>query len=342
MRQVHVSSTSSTMMDPVVSSRYGKRPLLDIPPMSVTGYGHLEVPSLNLTGVHNNEFSHRKPDVYNVKTEFKYSMDDGGLPPPHPVHRYRDARPYNTAPNAHSMGRQYFYGPNGEQINSSYPSYQSQYPGVDNPPQPTYPGLNNPPNPTYPSVNNLPHPTYPGVGPTGPTSHSAYPGVVDPYGSYQQQQPSQPGVQGQGNVPKIMYDHSDTTTGFNKVTCLLEYGRITNIDIRDSRGEFKGIPPFLRDELLRTYGKYPFTEVKLQNRNGEFHIFASHDPRRRGRGKRQSSREEQGDSLFDDYYYKRNRNDYDGYDYDDYSDYSHGSRGYYRDPYFQEGFGAYR
>ncbi|XP_005090213.1 uncharacterized protein LOC101851692 [Aplysia californica] len=257
------------MVDPVVSSRFGKRPLLEIPPMSLSGYGQMEVTSIEHSGpgtVHVTPFANTNNPMYgsgvanpNMHPGF---MTASGLPPPQvgPVAYPGYERRFNTAPNLYPAGRQYFYGPSGELI----------------------------------SGNPLPHPSYPGV--------------FNPYGPYGP--PPRP-------VPRIVSDPAFMPGGPGfSVECILEYGRIVNIDTRDTGGDFRGIPPFIRDELVRTYGKYPYTEVKLRCENGEFHIYAMHNQRqgqsrnRRGRkregsrGRKRDDSDDDSDSAYGDTYYE--------------------------------------
>ncbi|KAI8793540.1 hypothetical protein BgiMline_003563 [Biomphalaria glabrata] len=243
------------MVDPVVSSRFGKRPLLDIPAMQVSGHRGIEVPSLQspiYSAISANPFPNTHnpmygPGVYNQQPGY---MTTGGLIPPRPAPAIYIDRRHNSAPQ---MGfynppppRQYFYGPNGEVVQPA-PFYN---------PQGMYPGVANP----YPVPAPMPVPVrmpYPSYGPFNP--------------------------------------------GFN-ITCDLEFGRVTNINVRDSMGEFRGIPDFLREELMRTYGKFPFTEVKVKLENGEFHIYATHERRKKQQRRRRRDRDSDvdSDSYYDD------------------------------------------
>lgn len=242
------------MVDPVVSSRFGKRPLLDVPPMLVSGHSGLEVSSLQspaYSAISANPFPRAVnpmigAGVYNPQPGY---MTTGGLPPPPAMHFDRR---YNTAPTGgfyNAPPRQYFYGPNGEVVNPA-PFYnpQAMYPGVANP----YPVMPVPQPVAVPVPVRMPYPSY---------------------GSF--------------------------TPGFS-VTCQLEFGRIVNIDIRESQGEFRGLPDFLRDELTRTYGKYPFTEVKVKLENGEFHIYATHERRRKQRRRRRRDSDSESENYDDD------------------------------------------
>ncbi|KAH9518991.1 hypothetical protein Btru_008854 [Bulinus truncatus] len=244
------------MVDPVVSSRFGKRPLLDIPALQVSGNSRIEVPSLQspiYSAINPNPFPITKnpmvgPGVYNPQPGY---FTTGGLPPRPAPAMYMDRR-HSSAPQ---MGYynpppgQYFYGPNGEVVQPA-PFYN---------PQGMYPGVAN----QYPVPVPVP--------------------VRAPYPSY-----------------------GPFNQGFN-ITCDLEFGRVTNINVRDSMGDFRGIPDFLREELMRTYGKFPYTEVRVKLENGEFHIYATHEQNRRRRQPQQQQqrrrrRDRDSDADSDSYY----------------------------------------
>ncbi|CAL1537281.1 unnamed protein product [Lymnaea stagnalis] len=238
------------MVDPVVSSRFGTRPLLDVPAMLVSGHSGLEVSSLQspaYSAISANPFprAHNPmlgAGIYNPPSGYNTT---GGLPPPQPGMYGGLDRRHHSAPQAgffNQPPQQYFYGPNGEVVNPA-PFYN---------PQAMYPGVANP----YP---------------------------YQPYAPVPQHVPQHVPVPVPVRVPYPSY--GPFNPGFS-ITCDLEFGRVMSIDVRESQGEFRGIPDFLKEELMRTYGKYPFTEVKIKLENGEFHIYATHDRRTKNRHRR--------------------------------------------------------
>lgn len=241
------------MVDPVVSSRFGTRPLLEVPALQVSNHGAIEVPSLQVpyaTYVSKNPFpSARNPMVgsgtYYPQTVY-YTAD--GVPPGPAVYLNRKYPSAPQGPFYNPQGHAYYIGPNGEMVfPAPFYSPDSLYPGVVNP----VPGCITIP---QPAVVRVPYPTY-----------------------------------------------GSTIPGFN-ITCELEYGRVMSIDVRDSEGEFRGIPEFLRNELLKSYGAYPYTEAKVKLEGGEFHIYATHENRRRHRRRRYRDYDSDSEYYEDDYY----------------------------------------
>lgn len=237
------------MVEPVISSRFGKRPILEVPAMQVSGHSSLEVPSLQSPVMNSSSnivavpaaSPTLMPGVYNhpyVTT----ILPQGPQAYPGFEGKYPSAP---AGPFYSPQGREFYYGPNGEII---FP-----------------PPVHRPSN--------------------------VFPGVASAYTGYANMPPPVPFT-----IPYPNYGMM--TPGFN-ITCELEYGRVVNINVRDSDGEFRGIPEFLRTELMRTYGSFPYTEVRIKLEGGEFHIYATHD-NRRNHGRRRH-RDSDSDSDSDRY-----------------------------------------
>ncbi|KAK7494927.1 hypothetical protein BaRGS_00013806 [Batillaria attramentaria] len=56
---------------------------------------------------------------------------------------------------------------------------------------------------------------------------------------------------------------------------VLEYGHLTTVHFRDSGSNFRQLPDVLKRELQKTYGKYPYTDIKIIAQGGEVHIHAT-------------------------------------------------------------------
>ncbi|CAG5125508.1 unnamed protein product [Candidula unifasciata] len=237
------------MVEPVISSRFGKRPILEVPAMQVSGHTSLEVPSIQSPVM--NTTSNIVPVPVPVASPTQIHLYNppyvaGVIPQVQIPYPGLDVKQQSApvGPFYSPQGREFYYGPNGEII---FP-----------------PPVNRP--------NNL------------------FPGVASSYTGYAPMPPPAP-----FRIPYPNYGMM--TPGFN-ITCELEYGRVMNINVRDSDGEFRGIPEFLRSELLRTYGSFPYTEVRIKLEGGEFHIYATHENRpkhRRHRRHRDSDSDSDSD-----------------------------------------------
>uniref|UniRef100_A0A0B6ZUI1 Uncharacterized protein n=1 Tax=Arion vulgaris TaxID=1028688 RepID=A0A0B6ZUI1_9EUPU len=244
------------MVDSVVSSHFGKRPLFEVPALQVSNQRSSEVSSLQASAMpyeNNSSFPFLQnhiagPGTHNLPTAIasnSYSM---------PAWQQNQmgfcglARNY-TAPAGvfyNSQGHQHKWGPSTDGANPAhfYPPQQIYHDDFNH-----VSGHSYGPQPQH---SRHPHPSY------GPIN-----------------------------------------LGYN-ITCDLEYGRIVNIDMRDSNGEFRGVSPFLRTELMRTYGSYPYTKVKVRLEGEEYHIYANHEHRRQRL--RQHDIDTQSDRYFDDGY----------------------------------------
>ena len=157
-----------------------------------------------------------------------------------------------------------------------------------------------PPGPLY---NSQGRPYY--YGPNGEVIFPppVYAGVANPFAGAVPNHYTHPqGLNPYGGPPGRMAYPGYEPRPFS-VTCELEFGRITNIDLKDSIGTFRGIPDFIRLELLRTYGAEPFTEVKIKYSEGEFHIYASNEKwSKRKRSKSKESHSEADSNYSDEDY----------------------------------------
>ena len=171
---------------------------------------------------------------------------------------------YNIQPTSLSAGA--FPANIPANLQSTLPAVPQTFPALDgrHHSAPQGPLYNSEGRPYYYGPNGeiiFPPPVYAGV------ANPFAGGVPNPYTHPQ-------GLNPYGGPPGRMVYPGHEPRPFS-VTCELEFGRITNIDLKDSIGTFRGIPEFIRLELLRTYGAEPFTEVKIKYSEGEFHIYAS-------------------------------------------------------------------
>ncbi|RUS85838.1 hypothetical protein EGW08_006390 [Elysia chlorotica] len=180
---------------------------------------------------------------------------------------------FNMQPTSFSPGGFGGFAPNfpvnfPPNLPANIPAAPQPFPAMD--------GRNHsaPPGPLY---NSQGRPYY--YGPNGEVIFPppVYAGVANPFAGAAPNQFTHPqGLNPYGGPPGQMVYPGFEPRPFS-VTCELEFGRITNIDLKDSIGTFRGIPDFIRLELLRTYGAEPFTEVKIKYSEGEFHIYASNE-----------------------------------------------------------------
>lgn len=122
------------------------------------------------------------------------------------------------------------------------------------------------------SGNLVPAPTFPMQPPP------LYPGVHNPYQAPVNQgyyvppamQPyPQPQVMGYPQPPPNIEVDNFHLDG------VLEYGVLTTVHFRERGGNFRQLPEVLRRELQKTYGKYPYTDIKIITQGGEVHIHAT-------------------------------------------------------------------
>lgn len=134
-----------------------------------------------------------------------------------------------------------------------------------------------------------------------PQSQSVYPGNTNSFPGYVTA--PHPGPV---NIP---YHSFGLPSQESSVVCELEYGRVMNIDLKGCVGEFRGIPPFLRTELMRAYSSHPYMKVKITHKNGEFHVFAAHNSRSRNpwHRKHEDDWDSESDTQYDDDYDDRFR-----------------------------------
>ncbi|XP_076461887.1 uncharacterized protein LOC143294324 [Babylonia areolata] len=224
------------MTDPVVSSKYGKRPLLDMPALHVDSDTRLEISSLQ---------PRVRPPEFGSMPSMIYSPEGIGQVNPQPL----------TAPAALPSMPQGL-APSGGNFYAPQPAAPAMYP------QPAY---HHPPS-MVPQMMG---------GPSIPTMQPQpmYPAMQPPYqapGYYH----GAAGAPGGGVVPIVPPPRTPIPHNFH-VEGVLQYGQLTTIHFRDKTNDFRGIPEYLRQELLKTYGRYPVTDIRIVAINGQFHIYAS-------------------------------------------------------------------
>lgn len=261
------------MTSPVVRTGFGSRPLLEVPAMEVAAEAsQMAVNSLMAQGPHRAPAVELIPEARAVligpTTIVAAPPAQSHQPavPPAPLvpgpYNHAPPNPFPTAVNPMTGSGLYNIQPVGFPTNPAalqpFSTFDRRHHSVTQ-------------GPLYNSQGKLyyygpngeiifPPPVYAGVAnPFTGAAPNAYthPHGFNPYGG----QVSYPGFE-----PRPF-----------SVTCELEFGRIVTINLKDSIGEFRGIPDFIRLELLRTYGTEAFTEVKIKYTDGEFHIYANNE-----------------------------------------------------------------
>ncbi|GFS07507.1 RAD52 motif-containing protein 1 [Elysia marginata] len=273
------------MTSPVVRSGFGSRPLLEVPAMDMMGTSQIAVNSLMASGAQRTAAVDLVPEARAViigptsivAAPTVQAAPAAAMPAP------TVPGPYNQAPlNPFPAAMNPMTGPglyNMQPTSFSAGGYPANFPGsfpAAPQPFPTFDGRHHsaPQGPFYNSQGRLYY-----YGPNGEIIFppQAYAGVANPFtGAVPNQYTPPQGFHPFGGQPDRMAYPGHEPRPFS-VTCELEYGRITNIDLKDSIGTFRGIPDFIRLELLRTYGAQAFTEVKIKYSEGEFHIYASNE-----------------------------------------------------------------
>ncbi|XP_041370082.1 protein transport protein SEC31-like [Gigantopelta aegis] len=287
-----------TMVDPVVSSKFGQRPLLEIP--ALTPYNHnAAVGSLQHDRPKQHPFLGRSgytapvPEIPARVEAFQcppnqYCNFVGGHSPTIPQYYgmgQMDPKLAQTAPVQYSStpmygGYQpshYTHGPNGVLGAVPNPTYYNPYPGVQNsmnpPPPPVMPQYPPVVQPIAPQPVQLPPQPMQQLAPPlmqqlapPPVQQLAPPPVQQLAPQPVQQLPAEPQV--------IHYPSSENFT----IEGVLEWGQLTTVNLKRTQGSFTSLPEFLRRELEKTYGKYARTDVKVQCEAGEYHIYAQPRP----------------------------------------------------------------
>ncbi|KAL8572692.1 hypothetical protein ACOMHN_049821 [Nucella lapillus] len=266
------------MMDPVVSSKFGKRPLLEMPALLVESDSRMEISSL--------QPARPKPN-YGGLPSIVYRPE--GLTAPHqgpggphggmPLGPAPSSAPAAMPPipsGGAGPGPGMFPGPPAGPMYQQPPGYPSQ-PMM--PPQmmPHMPAPTMAPPHMAPPMAPAPMQGHPMVAPPAmpPMQPPAmYPPMQPPHGGYY----GGGGVPPQGMMPPYPHHMPPRTPSVPPnfhVEGVLQYGQLTTIHFRDKTSNFRGIPEYLRHELMKTYGKYPVTDIRLVAMNGQIHIYAT-------------------------------------------------------------------
>ncbi|ESO98362.1 hypothetical protein LOTGIDRAFT_159167 [Lottia gigantea] len=322
-------------MDAVVSTKYGKRPVLDVPPLNAYGGRSLKF---------NNSISSMMD--YNTSSLIKQPQQPPIQYVPQQQPNTYVSQPQQVTQYVPQTQPQYVSQPQTTQYApqpppQTVPQPSTQYPTV--PQQPTYPqpsGYNpyasaytdpraaatapqypppdpnsfmaammnqfNPFNPTNMLAAPLVPPPVPGSFPPPPPNYPPPPPNYPPP-EFNRTSYSQPTY---GAAPPAMAQPVRSSPDDNfSIAGKLEFGKMTTVHVDSITGNFKQLPEILRRELKRTYGRYPETDIKISVENGEYHIYASphRDDDRPIRGPR--SYEEDDRRHFDDRH---------PYDHDDY------------------------
>ncbi|GFO25860.1 rad52 motif-containing protein 1 [Plakobranchus ocellatus] len=283
------------MASPIVQTRFGSRPLLEVPAMEVAGASDIAVTSIMVPGVQAAPTVPAAPPNARAVLAIPVAVPAAPAPAMQAPAVPTVPAPALVAPNIAPLNP--FQGASNPMVGSGLYNLQptSLSTGglpISHQPYLSYGGRHHSA-PQGPLYNDQGRPYY--YGPNGEVIFPppVYPGVANPFAGAVPNSYSHPqGYNPYGGPPgRMMYPGIEPRPFV--VTCELEYGRITNIDLRESPGTFRGIPDFIRLELLRTYGSEPHTEVRIKFADGEFHIYASHEKwHKKKRSKSRDSRAE--------------------------------------------------
>ncbi|XP_050397050.1 uncharacterized protein LOC126815447 [Patella vulgata] len=279
------------MVDAVVSTKYGKRPVLDVPPMKAFGSNNVQVSSMM---------------DYNTSSLIQQPQQQMQYVPPQQPQ-------YVTAPQ--QQQGQYAQAP--PQLQTQYPSIHQQVPPQQPPYQPSaynpYAGagfqadqrfsasapagpmtdpnnfmlsmmgpLNpfNPANMMGPPLAPPPVPQmqFPQMQFPAPVPNFNFPPPPDynrGHTTYPDQRYGQPPPPPPPRYPAMNQPvHTGPEDNYS-LQGKLEFGKMTTVHVDSITGNFRQLPEILRKELKKTYGKYPETDIKISVENGEYHIYAS-------------------------------------------------------------------
>lgn len=253
----------------VVLTKYGERPLIDVPPLSLSksradddvprhmfkipGKRETNVyhqpprsPQVSLTAAQPQQRRYQEPLVDLPTTQYprpSYSQNRNFYQPQYPVQVRAQPPPPPPPPQPQIQQRGYSnLAPDSNLVPYNYSHYRPQ-------PQPVQPV------PQY-STTYAPAPTQQPV-PNGTQSNEVH--VY--YGPN--------GERLSGPLPAPNYPTDFTLEG------TLEYGKLVSVKVRNSNISYREIPDFVFRDLVRMYGTMERTDVKIVAQGGEYNIYAS-------------------------------------------------------------------
>lgn len=252
----------------VVLTKYGERPLIDIPPLSLSSRADDDdVPNhlFRVPGKRSSHVFHQPPRSPQVS-----------LTAPQPQRRYQE--PLMEQPNYHQHSHQ------GQNRSYYQPQYQNQ------PPPPPPPQAHFQPQVQQNHYSNLapdsnlvpynythyrPQPQMPQPVPQYNTTSTHAPAPIPdqvPNGTQPNEVHVYYGPNGErlpGPLPRPRYPTDFTLEG------TLEYGKLVSVKVRNSNISYREIPDFVFQDLYKTYRMMERTDVKIVAQGGEYNIYAS-------------------------------------------------------------------
>lgn len=253
----------------VVLTKYGERPLIDVPPLSLSksradddvprhmfkipGKRETNVyhqpprsPQVSLTAPQPQQRRYQEPLMDLPTTQYprpSHSQNRNFYQPQYPVQVRAQPPPPPPPPQPQIQQRGYSnLAPDSNLVPYNYSHYRPQ-------PQPVQPV------PQY-STTYAPAPTQQPV-PNGTQSNEVH--VY--YGPN--------GERLSGPLPAPNYPTDFTLEG------TLEYGKLVSVKVRNSNISYREIPDFVFRDLVRMYGTMERTDVKIVAQGGEYNIYAS-------------------------------------------------------------------
>lgn len=234
------ASRTQSESDSVVNTKFGARPIIDLPAFAFGSRGHT---NSNIADVPQRMFG-PKEYSYNVGRNVPRDNSNGGY-----------------------VG-QYYNFPN-----------QSSPRGVQNPNSNFVKESNVIPYPSYTTVPNMAaqQSDQGQLIPQGaPPPNSSKEGEIHHYYGPNGERLPGPPSEFMRQRPSYVVDRKPYPSNF-KIESTLEYGKMVSIRIREGNVSFRDIPDFVLTECQKTYRVIPRTEVTIVAEHGEYNVYATPD-----------------------------------------------------------------